>query len=117
MLNAILNGLLPVAFVIMLGWLSARIGMLKHDDAGVLATLVIRFALPLALFEGAAKTSPDKLQNVGFALCLTLGLMGTYLIALGIGRFVFRHDLRTATIQALVGMVLSFCHVKLPEPC
>ncbi|MBT2794275.1 AEC family transporter [Paraburkholderia strydomiana] len=102
MLNTILNGLLPVAFVIVLGWLSARIGLLKHDDADVLATLVIRFALPFALFEGAVKTPPDKLHNVGFALCLTLGLMGTYFIALGVGRFVFRHDLRTATIQALV---------------
>ncbi|SDG90486.1 AEC family transporter [Paraburkholderia phenazinium] len=102
MLDTILNGLLPIAFVIVLGWLSARIGLLKHDDAGVLATLVIRFALPFALFEGAVKTSPEKLHNVGFALCLTLGLMGTYLIALGVGRFVFRHDLRTATMQALV---------------
>ncbi|MFP3607138.1 AEC family transporter, partial [Paraburkholderia sp. SIMBA_053] len=90
------------AFVIMLGWLSARIGLLKHGDADVFATLVIRFALPFALFEGAVRTSPDKLHNVGFALCLTLGLMGTYVIALGIGRFVFRHDLRTATMQALV---------------
>jgi predicted permease len=102
LLNTILNGLLPVAFVIMLGWLSARIGLLKHGDADVFATLVIRFALPFALFEGAVRTSPDKLHNVGFALCLTLGLMGTYVIALGIGRFVFRHDLRTATMQALV---------------
>lgn len=102
MLDTILNGLLPVAFVIVLGWLSARTGVLKHDDADVLATLVIRFALPFALFEGAVKTAPEKLHNVGFALCLTLGLMGTYLIALAIGRFVFRHDLRTATIQALV---------------
>jgi len=102
LLNTILNGLLPVAFVIVLGWLSARIGLLKHGDADVFATLVIRFALPFALFEGAVRTSPDKLHNVGFALCLTLGLMGTYVIALGIGRFVFRHDLRTATMQALV---------------
>ncbi|CAM2146665.1 Transporter [Pararobbsia alpina] len=102
MLDTILNGLLPVAFVIVLGWFAGRIGLLKHDDAGVLATLVIRFALPFALFEGAVKTSPDKLHNVGFALCLTLGLMGTYVIALGVGRFVFRHDLRTATMQALV---------------
>ncbi|MFL6704416.1 MAG: AEC family transporter [Paraburkholderia graminis] len=102
MLNTILNGLLPVAFVIVLGWLSARISLLKHGDADVFATLVIRFALPFALFEGAVRTSPDKLHNVGFALCLTLGLMGTYVIALGIGRFVFRHDLRTATMQALV---------------
>ena len=56
MIETILNGLLPVAFVILLGWLSCRIGLLKHEDAGVLATLVIRFALPLALFEGTVKT-------------------------------------------------------------
>jgi len=101
-LETILNGLLPVAFVIGLGWLSARLGLLKHDHAGVLAVLVIRFALPFALFEGAVKTSPDKLGNLDFALCLTFGLMGTYLIALGVGRFVFKHDLRTSTMQALV---------------
>ncbi|ANB72190.1 transporter [Paraburkholderia phytofirmans OLGA172] len=102
MVDTILNGLLPVAFVIMLGWLAGRIGLLKHTDADVLATLVIRFALPFALFEGAVKTSPDKLNNVAFALCLTLGLMGTYVTVLVVGRVVFRHDLRTAAMQALV---------------
>jgi len=102
MITTILNGLLPVAFAIVLGWLSARLRLLKHEDAGVLATLVIRFALPLALFEGAATTSPDKLENVPFVLCLIFGLMGTYLIALMVARFVFKHDLRTSTMQALV---------------
>ncbi|MEI9986841.1 MAG: AEC family transporter [Aliidongia sp.] len=48
MVETILNGLLPVAFVIALGWLSARIGLLKHENADVLAVLVIRFALPFA---------------------------------------------------------------------
>lgn len=102
MVETILNGLLPVAFVIFLGWLSARIGLLKHDDAGVLAVLVIRFALPFALFEGASRTSPDKLTNLGFGACLTFGLMGCYVVALLIGRYLFKHDLRTATMQALV---------------
>lgn len=102
MLATILNGLLPVAFVIALGWLSGRIGLLKHADADVLATLVIRIALPFSLFEGAVRTPPEKLANVGLAICLAFGLMGSYLIALGVGRFVFKHDLRTATMQALV---------------
>ncbi len=102
MIETILNGLLPVAFVIFLGWLACRIGLLKHDDAGVLATLVIRFALPFALFIGAVKTPPEKLENLGFGACLTFGLMGGYLIALLVGRYLFRHDLKTATMQALV---------------
>jgi predicted permease len=101
-IETILNGLLPVAFVILLGWLSCRIGLLKNEDADVLATLVIRFALPLALFEGAVQTSPDTVENLGMGACLTLGLMGSYVIALAIGRFGFKHDLRTATMQALV---------------
>jgi len=63
---------------------------------------VIRFALPFSLFEGAVKTAPEKLGNLGFALCLIFGLMGTYLIALAVGRLFFKHDLRTATMQALV---------------
>jgi malonate transporter len=102
MIETVLNGLLPVAVAISLGWLAGRLGLLKHDDAGVLATFVIRFALPFALFEGAVTTSPDKLNNAGLALCLVFGLMGVYLIALAVGKFVFRHDLRTATMQALV---------------
>ena len=102
MIETILNGLLPVAFVIILGWFSARIGLLKHEDAGVLATLVIRFALPFALFSAAATTPADKIIDVRLALCLTFGLMGSYLIALAVGLFAFKHDLRTSTMQALV---------------
>jgi malonate transporter len=102
MIGTILNGLLPVAFVISLGWSSARLGLLKHADAGVLATLVIRFALPFALFYAAVTTPADKILNPGLAGCLTFGLIGSYLIALALGLFAFRHNLRTATMQALV---------------
>ncbi len=102
MIITILNGLLPVVFVIALGWLSGRLGLLKHTDARVLATLVVRFALPLALFEGAINTSSNKLGNIGFTLCLVFGLMGTYFIALIVGKYVFKHELKAATMQALV---------------
>ena len=102
MIDTILNGLLPVAFVITLGWLSGRLGTLQHDDAGVLAALVIRFALPFALFFAAVTTPADKIINVGLALCLTFGLMISYFLALAFGVFAFKHDLRTATMQALV---------------
>lgn len=101
MIETVLNGLLPVGFVIFLGWLAGRIGLLKHADADVLATIVLRFALPFSLFEGAVKSAPGDLANKGLAACLFFGLMGGYFVALGLGRFVFKHDLRTATMQAL----------------
>jgi malonate transporter len=102
MIETILNGLLPVAFVILLGWLSGRTGLLKHDDAGVLATLVIRFALPFALFYAAVTTPASKILDPRLAGCLVFGLMGGYLIALAVGSLAFKHNLRTATMQALV---------------
>jgi malonate transporter and related proteins len=101
-ITTILNGLLPVVFVVGLGWLSGRLKLLKHDDAGVLANYVVRFALPLALFEGARSTSPEQLLNYGLLIALTIGLLGTFIIALLIGRFVFGHDLKTASLQGLV---------------
>jgi malonate transporter and related proteins len=102
MIEAILNGLFPVAFVFSLGWLSGRLGMLRHEDADVLATLVIRFALPFALFYAAVTTPADKIINPGLALCLAFGLMSSYFIALATGILAFKHSLRTATMQALV---------------
>ena len=102
MIDTILNGILPIGLAISLGWLSGRLGYLKHDHADVFAVFVLRFALPISLFLGAVRTTPDKLGNIDFALCLTAGLMGTYIIALLAGLFLFKHNLRTSTIQALV---------------
>lgn len=102
MIETISNGLLPVAFVVMLGWLSGRIRVLNHEDAGVIATYVIRFALPFSLFVGASRTAPHDLLNYGLLGSIAVGLAGTYAVGLLIGRFAFRHDLQTSAIQALV---------------
>ena len=102
MIVTILNGLLPVVFAIALGLQAGRAKLLSHGDTEVLATFVIRCALPLALFEGAATTPIEKVLDFRLAACLTFGLMGSYLIALAAGRLIFKHDLRTATMQALV---------------
>lgn len=102
MILTILNGLLPVAFVMALGWLAGKTNVLRHEDANVLATFVIRFALPFALFASAINTSSDHLRNIPLALTLALGLMGIFVAGVIIGRLVFRHDLKTATMQGLV---------------
>jgi len=102
MFLTILNGLLPVAVAMALGWLAGRLSILRHDDATVLATYVVKFALPFALFVAAATTAPEKILDPAMAICLTFGLMGSYVVALLVGKFVFRHDLKTSTMQALV---------------
>ncbi|MEN3752575.1 AEC family transporter [Mangrovibacter sp. SLW1] len=98
----LLSSLFPLVFIMVLGWLSGKLGYTRREDASVLATVVIRFALPLHLFMGALKTDPDKIQNLPFMAVLVFGLMGSWLLALLISRFIFRHDIKTSAIQSLV---------------
>ncbi|MBU9808749.1 AEC family transporter [Rahnella sp. C60] len=98
----LLSSLFPLVFVMVLGWLSGKLGYMKRDDATVLATVVIRFALPLHLFIGALHTDPAKIQNLSFMAVLVIGLMGSYLLTLCISHWFFRHDIKTSAIQSLV---------------
>ncbi|MFD3226698.1 AEC family transporter [Rahnella aceris] len=98
----LLSSLFPLVFIMVLGWLSGKLGYMKRDDATVLATVVIRFALPLHLFIGALHTDPAKIQNLSFMAVLVIGLMGSYLLTLCISRWFFRHDIKTSAIQSLV---------------
>lgn len=100
--SLLLQSLFPLVFIMLLGWLSGKLGYSRREDASVLATVVIRFALPFHLFIGAFNTNPDKIKNLSFMAVLVIGLMGTYLITLCISRYVFRHDIKTSAIQSLV---------------
>lgn len=100
--SLLLQSLFPLVFIMLLGWLSGKLGYSKREDANVLATVVIRFALPFHLFVGALNTDPEKIQNLPFLAVLVIGLMGSYLLTLFISRFIFRHDIKTSAIQSLV---------------
>lgn len=98
----LLQSLFPLVFIMLLGWLSGKLRYTRREDATVLATVVIRFALPFHLFISALNTNPDKIKNISFMTVLIIGLMGSYLLALIFSRYVFRHDIKTCAIQSLV---------------
>ncbi|QJT82107.1 AEC family transporter [Kosakonia sp. MUSA4] len=100
--SLLLQSLFPLVFIMLLGWLSGKLGYTHRKDATVLATVVIRFALPFHLFIGALNTNPDKIKNFSFMAVLVIGLMGSYLLTLLLSRYVFRHDIKTSAIQSLV---------------
>jgi malonate transporter and related proteins len=101
-INAITLALLPVIFVIALGWFAGYREYLKRQDAHVLATFVVRFALPIALFVGVLQATPKELENVPYFCAMAIGLMGIYFIALGVGLWIFKGSLREASLMALV---------------
>ncbi|MEO3741543.1 hypothetical protein GA0061071_10840 [Kosakonia oryzendophytica] len=100
--SLLLQSLFPLVFIMLLGWLSGKLGYTRREDATVLATVVIRFALPFHLFIGALNTNPEKIKNFSFMAVLIIGLMGSYLLTLILSRYVFRHDIKTSAIQSLV---------------
>lgn len=100
MLYAIASALLPILFVVFLGWLAARTKIIPSSAAGTLAAFVVNFALPLSLFLAAADAKTSDLANWRYVLALVVGIAGTFIVGFVLSKLVFKHDLRAAAIQA-----------------
>jgi predicted permease len=97
----IINALVPVAFVIFLGFLSGKTKIIKVDDSGVLAALALNFCLPSMLFVATAQMTMSQLSNWQFFLGVALGLIVVYGFALGVSKYAFRKPISDSSLQAL----------------
>jgi len=114
MLHSIVQALLPAAFVVLLGWASAALKVLKRENAGILAVLVVDFALPCSLFAGVMKLSVTDLTSIPYFLAMFIGLMGIYLIGLSAGVWVFRNTLGESALEGAVSAFPSMAYSGLP---
>lgn len=101
LLHMILAALGPIAFGMVIGWVSGKTGFINQEYAKAYAEFIIKIALPLALFLAAAKSSSAVLLNLNYFLALAAGLMGTYIIGFLSGKFIFKHDNKNSIVQAL----------------
>lgn len=101
MTTIILGALLPILFVAFLGWLAGRLALFGPKATNTLSIFVVRFALPLSLFLAAVRTRPEQLLNVRYVSSLAVGLIGTYLIGILLGRLVFGRDLQASALQGV----------------
>jgi malonate transporter len=92
---------LPVAFVILLGFLAGRIGLIKPANSAVLASLALDFCLPALLFNATAKMTIKEFGNWQVFLGVAVGLLAVYLIALAPSLAVFRKPIAASSLQAL----------------
>jgi malonate transporter len=113
-LHSIVQALLPVAFVVLLGWSAAALKALKREHAAILATLVVDFALPCSLFCGVMKLSASQLTNVPYFLSMFTGLMGIYFLGLFLGLTVFHNNLGESALEGAVGAFPSMAYSGLP---
>lgn len=114
MIQTLLLALLPVVFAVLLGLGCAHWKIVEKTAAPMFARFVVKVALPLALLSGVLRLPADALANVPFLAAMFVGMFGTFLIMLAIGRFVFKNSLAASSIQALACAFPSMAYSGIP---
>jgi predicted permease len=104
MLEQIARPLLPVVFVIVLGFLAGQRRKLSQSDSLLISRLVLGWIFPALLLVGMANMPRSQLFDVRFVIATFIGLMGMYALAFAIGWY--RH--RELKVAALKGLVCGF---------
>ena len=100
MFNLILNALVPVAFVVLLGFYGGRSKMITAEGAKSMSTVVVNFALPCVLFVSIFSFSPKQFENIDYVLTLLIGICLPFFIALFVGMFVWKKPAGEASLFA-----------------
>lgn len=101
MLDRIVGPILPVAFVIILGFAAGKRGKLNHADSLLISRLVLNWIFPALLLAGMASTPRSQLLDFRFVIATFIGIMGMYALAFAIGWFRYR-ELKAATLKGFV---------------
>lgn len=101
MLDQIVGPLVPVAFVIALGFVAGKRGTLSYSDSLLISRLVLNWIFPALLLAGMASTPRSQLLDFRFVVATFVGLMGMYVLAFAIRWYQCR-QLKEATLKGLV---------------
>jgi predicted permease len=113
-LQTILAAFAPIAFVILLGTLAGRIGVMKANASVVLSVLVLDFCLPAELFNAMATTSLKDLPEWQFFVAIAAGLLGVFLLALLLWMTLFHKRLDEGGLQALNASFPNIAFIGIP---
>jgi len=100
-LSVIVLALLPVGFVILLGVLAGRTGLISAERSSVLASLALDFCLPALLFAATAVMTMQQLENWQFFLGIACGLLVIYAVSIGLSLTLFGRSTAASSLQAL----------------
>ena len=114
MFHTILQALVPVVFVVGLGWIVGGRGILDPQRIHSITTFIVTVALPAALFVGVFNFSPSQLENGRYLFTFTIALMGTWAVGFGLARIAFRDTKPSAGMLALNGSFPDLAYFGLP---
>jgi predicted permease len=101
MLDRIIGPILPVAFVIVLGFIAGKRRRLTQSDSLLISRLVLGWIFPALLLLGMASTPRSQLFDFKLVGATFIGIMGMYGISLLIGWWRHR-ELKAATLKGFV---------------
>jgi malonate transporter and related proteins len=100
--DEIASVIVPVYFVLLLGYLAGRAKKFDSDQVQGINELVLDFALPAALFVGTISTTRSLLLQLGPFFAVTVAsMLGMYVVGLVIARAVFHLNLGAAGLFAI----------------
>ena len=93
--------LLPVLFVMALGYWAGRRKQFNADQLRGLNSVVLDYALPALMFTGIARTSRSEMRaEVPFLIVIALAFVGLFLVVLFFSLYVGHRSLGVAALQA-----------------
>ena len=101
MILTALTVLLPVFFVLLLGYFAGRAKEFDASQVAGLNDLVLDYALPAMMFVATVKTPREQLLSEGpYALALLVAFVGLFLAVVLVSTQLLHHSLGEATLQA-----------------
>lgn len=102
MLEVIISALLPIIITLMMGFFAGWRSEFTANQASVFNKMVLRYALPMALFSGILSTPKIQILSSGLAtVILLLSMAGGYVVTLLIGYFICKRPLNESALFAL----------------
>jgi malonate transporter len=115
MISIILNALVPIYFVLALGYLAGRFKRVDNRRVAELNALVMEFALPASLFAATLRTPSQALIGQWpMVVVLGVGMLVIYAIAYFLQRRVFGLGTQEAAVQALTIALPNYAAAGLP---
>jgi malonate transporter and related proteins len=111
----IAEALLPVFFVMFLGYFAGARRIIDNQHVASLNVLLMTFVLPVALFVGVAQTSRSGLEESGkLFLVLVISMLVIFGITFALNHYVFRLGAGENAVQSLSVGFPNFAAVGLP---
>jgi len=98
MFNLILSALVPVAFVVLLGYLAGRSKLVNQDGSKSLSTVVVNFALPCSLFVAIFGFSPSQFENIPYVVTLLVSITLPFFVAFFLALMIWKKPIGEAAL-------------------